>query len=84
MHRHVRTQVPIVIIVELLYSPVITSSTMSQDEVTVDADLMIGCDGAYSNMRKQMMKRPMFNYRQQYIPHGYMELCIPPGSDGNV
>ncbi|XP_047494501.1 kynurenine 3-monooxygenase-like [Penaeus chinensis] len=57
--------------------------TMSQDEVTVDADLTIGCDGAYSNMRKQMMKRPMFNYRQQYIPHGYMELCIPPGSDGN-
>ncbi|XP_063608709.1 kynurenine 3-monooxygenase-like [Penaeus indicus] len=57
--------------------------TMSQDEVTVDADLTIGCDGAYSNMRKQMMKRPMFNYRQQYIPHGYMELCIPPASDGN-
>lgn len=78
------TKVPFVCIVQLQHSPAFAFSTMSQDEVTVDADLTIGCDGAYSNMRKQMMKRPMFNYRQQYIPHGYMELCIPPGSDGNV
>lgn len=24
------------------------------------------------------MKKPRFDYSQQYIPHGYMELTIPP------
>ena len=24
-----------------------------------------------------MMKRPWFNYSQEYIPHAYLELCIP-------
>jgi len=30
-----------------------------------------------------MLKRPHFNYQQTYIPHGYMELCIPPNVDGD-
>ncbi|KAF2361735.1 Kynurenine 3-monooxygenase [Trinorchestia longiramus] len=46
------------------------------------ADLIIGCDGAYSAVRKEMLKQPQFNYSQTYIPHGYMELCIPPDSKG--
>ena len=54
------------------------------EEVVAQADLLIGTDGAYSNMRKQMMKKPHFNYNQTYIPHGYMELCIPPTPDGEV
>ena len=45
--------------------------------VVVRPDLVIGCDGAYSTIRKEMMKRPRFNYSQEYIPHAYMELCIP-------
>lgn len=59
-------------------------STESGERVTVTADLMIGCDGAYSNVRKQMLKRPHFNYKQEYIPHGYMELCIPATAQGEV
>ena len=30
------------------------------------------------------MRRPWFNYRQEYIPHAYLELCIPPTSDDDV
>lgn len=47
-------------------------------------DLIIGNDGAFSSVRQQMMKYPglRFDYQQEYIPHGYMELNIPP-SDGN-
>ncbi|XP_064091379.1 kynurenine 3-monooxygenase-like [Macrobrachium nipponense] len=56
--------------------------TSTNEEVKAKADLVIGCDGAYSNLRKQMMKRPWFNYSQVYIPHSYMELCIPPTPDG--
>ncbi|CAH2074413.1 unnamed protein product, partial [Iphiclides podalirius] len=56
--------------------------TESDETVEVSADLIIGADGAYSAVRKAMMKEPLFNYSQKYIEHGYMELCIPPGEDG--
>jgi len=46
--------------------------------VTITPDLVIGCDGAFSAVRKEMMKKPRFNYSQEYIPHAYMELCMPP------
>lgn len=28
-----------------------------------------------------MLARPGFDYNQKYIPHGYIELCIPPKGD---
>lgn len=52
--------------------------------VTKTFDLVIGCDGAYSALRKQMMKLSRFDYQQEYIPHGYMELNIPPNSKDEV
>lgn len=50
------------------------------DQVPRDVtyDLIVGCDGAYSTVRAHLMKKPRFDYSQQYIPHGYMELTIPP------
>uniref|UniRef100_A0A8C2TLQ3 Kynurenine 3-monooxygenase n=1 Tax=Coturnix japonica TaxID=93934 RepID=A0A8C2TLQ3_COTJA len=41
-------------------------------------DLIVGCDGAFSTVRKQFMRQTCFNYSHEYIPHGYMELTIPP------
>ena len=32
--------------------------------VVVRPDLVIGCDGAFSAVRKEMMKLPRFNYSQ--------------------
>ena len=52
-------------------------------QVVVKPDLVIGCDGAYSAVRKEMMRRPRFNYSQEYIPHAYMELCVPPSPDND-
>lgn len=48
----------------------------STTEVTVD--LIVGCDGAFSVVRRQMMKKTLLDYQQVFIPHGYMELCMPP------
>ncbi|GBM77103.1 Kynurenine 3-monooxygenase [Araneus ventricosus] len=48
------------------------------------ADLLIGCDGAYSAVRKQMLRTPRFNHSQSYFEHGYIELAIPPTSTGKV
>ncbi|KAK3751867.1 hypothetical protein QZH41_009680, partial [Actinostola sp. cb2023] len=50
--------------------------------VEVNADLIVGCDGAYSVVRKEMTKRPRFDYSQTYIPHGYKELRLEPTEGG--
>lgn len=42
------------------------------------ADVIIGCDGAHSNVRTSLLKRQQFNYSQEYIPHAYKELCLRP------
>ncbi len=49
----------------------------------IQADLIVGCDGAFSAIRKQYLRQSRFNYSQTYIPHGYMELTMPP-KDGDV
>ena len=53
-------------------------------EVTVSPDVIIGCDGAYSGTRYELMKRIRLDFSQQYIPHGYLELRMPPTRDGKV
>ncbi|ELT88112.1 hypothetical protein CAPTEDRAFT_124977, partial [Capitella teleta] len=50
-------------------------------KVTAKSDLIIGCDGAYSSVRHQIMKATRMDFQQAYIPHGYIELRIPPTAD---
>ncbi|KEP50776.1 kynurenine 3-monooxygenase [Rhizoctonia solani 123E] len=49
----------------------------------VDFDLCIGADGSYSNVRRQMMRVVRMDYQQEYLPHDYIELSIPPGRGVN-
>ncbi len=51
--------------------------------VRVQADLIVGTDGAYSAVRGSLQKQERFNYRQDYLGHGYKELTIPAGPDGS-
>ncbi|MDF2156427.1 NAD(P)/FAD-dependent oxidoreductase [Algoriphagus sp. CAU 1675] len=46
------------------------------------APVIIGADGAYSSLRMAMQKQIRFNYKQEYISHGYKELTIPATADG--
>lgn len=46
-------------------------------------DLLVGADGAYSAVRLAMQMRDRFDYRQDYLTHGYKELSIPPADDGS-
>ncbi|XP_067209596.1 kynurenine 3-monooxygenase isoform X2 [Linepithema humile] len=50
----------------------------------VETDLIIGADGAYSRVRKIMAKRPLFNYAQTYIEHGYVEISVPSGKKNEL
>ncbi|XP_062972010.1 kynurenine 3-monooxygenase isoform X2 [Elgaria multicarinata webbii] len=63
-------------------SGVLTFSGSDQIAKEVICDLIVGCDGAFSTVRKQFMRQTRFDYSQEYIPHGYMELNIPP-KDGD-
>ncbi|XP_053143297.1 kynurenine 3-monooxygenase isoform X2 [Hemicordylus capensis] len=59
-------------------SGTLTFSGLGQVSEEVTYSLIVGCDGAFSTVRKQFMRQTRFNYSQEYIPHGYMELTIPP------
>jgi kynurenine 3-monooxygenase len=57
---------------------------LNGEAINEKADLIIGCDGAYSMVRRLMMKRPLFDFSQEYIEHGYLELYIPPSEEAMV
>jgi kynurenine 3-monooxygenase len=50
--------------------------------VKTPAQVVIGADGAYSAVRSQLQKQERFNYQQDYLDHGYKELTIPAGPNG--
>ncbi|KAH8325179.1 hypothetical protein KR074_009069, partial [Drosophila pseudoananassae] len=47
------------------------------EAIKTSADLIVGCDGAFSSVRQNLVRLPGFNYSQIYIETGYVELCIP-------
>jgi kynurenine 3-monooxygenase len=49
---------------------------------SVSADLLIGADGAYSEVRLALQKTDRFELAQSYLQHGYKELTIPAAPDG--
>ncbi len=55
----------------------------TNEEKTIQADIIFGADGAFSAVRGSMQKTDRFNYEQFYIDHGYKELSIPAGPDGS-
>ncbi|MEM9858366.1 MAG: NAD(P)/FAD-dependent oxidoreductase [Bacteroidota bacterium] len=61
-----------------------TSLQFNQSDGTrnFDADIIIGADGAFSAVRKFMQLTDRFNYSQHYVEHGYKELTIPAGPNG--
>lgn len=42
---------------------------------------IIGTDGAFSAVRKQLQKSDRYNFSQHYLEHGYKELIIPSAPD---
>ena len=49
-----------------------------------EGDVLIGTDGAGSAVRRSMYehKRFLFSFSQKWLTHGYKELEIPPGPNG--
>jgi len=56
-----------------------------KNKIEVQADVVIGTDGAGSAVRRSLMARTsdlLFNFSQNFLRSGYKELEIPPTEDG--
>lgn len=51
--------------------------------ITMPSEVVIGTDGSASELRRAMMRVPLFNFSQDYLEHSYKELHIPAGSSGD-
>nr|XP_039262315.1 kynurenine 3-monooxygenase-like [Styela clava] len=60
---------------DTLHPSVIFKTSEAEEYKT--ADILIGCDGAHSAVRRQMLKGRI-DYSQTYIDLGYKEFRIPP------
>lgn len=56
--------------------------TITNDLQDFKPDLIFGADGAYSKVRYEMQKTPLFDFSQDYLEHGYKELTIPASENG--
>lgn len=54
----------------------------TKERSRVSYEVLIGADGAYSAVRRRMMRLERFNFDQTYLEHGYKELTLPPKKDG--
>uniref|UniRef100_A0A8C4QZP0 Kynurenine 3-monooxygenase n=1 Tax=Eptatretus burgeri TaxID=7764 RepID=A0A8C4QZP0_EPTBU len=50
--------------------------------VEAQCDLLVGCDGAFSSVRRQLMRYATMDFSQTFIKHNYIELNIPPTTSG--
>jgi kynurenine 3-monooxygenase len=56
---------------------------LTGQESKIQAKTVVGTDGSASAIRMAMLKTlRKFNFSQQYLEHGYKELTIPPGPNG--
>lgn len=63
-----------------------TSDKQSGDDAAsfyITADVIFGCDGAGSVVRKTLEKIADFDFSLEWLSHGYKELSIAPGEDGD-
>ena len=68
--------------VDLENAIAIFQETNTTNKQTVSADLVIGADGTFSEVRNQMVAKNKQEYSYNEIDHDYKELLIPAGENG--
>ncbi len=70
--------------VDLTEGIVTLTNTLTNQDISVKADLVFGVDGAFSAVRyNSFQKLNRFNYSQNYIADGYREILLPANPDGS-
>ncbi|MGA8201035.1 MAG: NAD(P)/FAD-dependent oxidoreductase [Candidatus Sulfotelmatobacter sp.] len=54
----------------------------TREETNQKTEVLIGCDGAASALRAEMLKLSQFDFSQLHLDYGYKELTIPAGPNG--
>ncbi|MFY8159970.1 MAG: FAD-dependent oxidoreductase [Candidatus Kapaibacteriota bacterium] len=63
---------------------IIFKSTNGGESITTNYDYLVGADGFYSGVRRNLSDNlRRFDYSQTYLEHGYKELMIHPNEDGS-
>jgi len=57
-------------------------NSITNKKQIISSDLLIGADGAFSTIRKQMFEKHNHEYVYNEIQHDYKELMIPAGKNG--
>lgn len=68
--------------IDLTSNEITFENSASNEKELFSFDHIFGTDGAFSAARGVLQKTPMFNYSQEYLPHGYKELSFPANPDG--
>jgi kynurenine 3-monooxygenase len=68
--------------IDLDSGEVLLLDAATDERRSVKGDVIIGADGAFSVVRRQLMKQDRFDYQQAFLSHGYKELTIPPDPGG--
>jgi kynurenine 3-monooxygenase len=70
--------------VDLENASAVFKNYISDEEVRIEGDIVIGTDGAGSVVRKSMFnyKKFLFSFSQDWLTHGYKELTIPAADNG--
>ena len=61
----------------------LTAGTLEFEGHTIEADIILAADGAYSAARQSVLTTTGFSYSQDYLPFGYKELVIPAKDTGS-
>ncbi len=68
--------------VDLDTGEVTVVDTRTGDSRRLAGDVVLGADGAFSVVRRQLFRQERFDYQQAFLSHGYKELTIPPAPGG--
>src|SRR5690554_3105686 len=68
--------------IDLSKNEIVFNDTLKNTSEKYTYDHVFGTDGAFSAVRGALQKTPLFNYAQEYLPHGYKELNFPANPDG--
>lgn len=52
-------------------------------EIRIEPDVLIGADGAFSEVRKSILEKEKREFDKQFLDYGYKELSIPALADGD-
>lgn len=52
-------------------------------EIRIEPDLLIGADGAFSEVRKSILEKEKREFDKQFLDYGYKELSIPASAEGD-